>query len=148
MFKRLKMSCHDSGLLFSRLTVALPFIVHGWMKLTNMAGTIGFFATLGLAAPIAWFVALVELVGGLAVLLGFGMRYVATVLAIDMFFAIVLVRGKMGAFAGHELELVLLLASLALAFSGAGGCSVDAKWYKKLLKKEEGTCCGGGCCKE
>lgn len=40
------------------------------MKLTNMAGTTGFFATLGLSAGIAWAVALVETLGGLGLVFG------------------------------------------------------------------------------
>lgn len=147
MFKRLKLSCNDSGLFFARLAVAVPFIVHGWMKLTNMAGTVAFFGTLGLAAPFAWLVALLEFVGGIALLLGIGVRYVATALAGIMFFAIILVRGKTGAFAGHELELVLLLSSLALSFAGAGSCSVDAKMCKEKDAKKDECCGSGGCCK-
>jgi hypothetical protein len=47
-------------LLLIRLSVAATFIVHGWQKIGNMEGTIGFFASLGFGAALTYAVAATE----------------------------------------------------------------------------------------
>jgi putative oxidoreductase len=89
-----------------------------------MAGTAGFFTSLGIPLPAltAWVVVLVEMLGGLALVLGIFTLPVGLVLVADMIGVIFFAKrggGFMGP-KGFELELNLLAASLALAFSGPG----------------------------
>ncbi len=142
MLKMSSWAHHDAGLVFLRLALGLPFVAHGLQKLGSMDQTIHFFATLGLPGPCAWGIALLELIGGCAVLFGLGLKWASGLLAINMFFAILLVKGKMGFFGGYEFDLVLFLLALGLAFSGAGMCSVDAKLGKG---KTCGACENGSC---
>ncbi len=135
------MSC-DAGLFLMRLALGLPFVAHGWQKLAGMDMVVGFFGTLGVPAPLAWVVALVELLGGVAVILGVGVKYASWLLAATMFFAILLVKGKMGFVGGYEFDLTLFLLALGLSFSGAGACSVTAKMGKKDVC---GPCADGVC---
>ena len=137
-----KWMCADAGLLFFRLAVGLPFLVHGWMKLSSMGGTIAFFHSLGVPAAMTWFVVLLEVIGGAAVILGIGTRWFSALLAIDMFFAIVLTGVHKGPFGGHELELVLMLVAIGLAVAGAGPCSVD----HQMGKGKACAACSGGVC--
>lgn len=147
------------GILVLRLMVGAVFIYHGWLKLNGMAGTTGMMAGIGLPMPIfwAWLVALVEFVGGIAVVLGVFNRIVTVVLAINMVCALLLVHSKLP-YGMAELPLLLLASVLALHFTGAGkfavmhsheGCECNdacASECKSGENKDE--CCGGdcGCC--
>ena len=66
-----------------RLLFALLFLPAGWGKLTGFAGSVGYTASSGLPLPeLATAAALtVEIVGSLALILGFGTRWAALALA-------------------------------------------------------------------
>lgn len=74
----------DLGALVGRVLMSAIFIWSGYGKLIAAAATQASFAELGLPLPaVAWAVTvLVELVGGLALLVGFQTRVVALVLAV------------------------------------------------------------------
>ncbi len=115
------------SLALLRVVVGATFLAHGLQKVQNIEGTIGFFASLGLAASIAYVVAWVELLGGLAVLLGVYSRWAAYALSLVMVGAIAMVKFDMGFVGGYELDLVLLASLLVIAFSGSGPYSVSGK---------------------
>lgn len=77
----------DAGLLVLRIGVGAIFIFTGWMKVSDLAGTVGFFGTIGFAPFWAYLVSFVELVGGIAVLLGVYTRVAAGLIAVVMFVA-------------------------------------------------------------
>lgn len=127
----------DLGRLFLRLSLGLVFVAHGWMKLSDVAMANAFMEKLGMPTGTGAIIGLVELLGGLAVLVGSYVHVASILLALVMVGAIVLVKGKMGYVGGFEFDLSLLLSALALAKLGAGGFSVDAK--------RGGCSCGSGC---
>ncbi|WP_423747310.1 DoxX family protein (plasmid) [Haladaptatus sp. SPP-AMP-3] len=121
------------GTLLIRLAVGSIMIVHGTGKLFSVGPAAmsihqftGFLASLGVPAPsiAAWVVALIELVGGLCILVGFLTRFAAFVVGIDMLAATLLVHLPEG-FSDSELTIVLCLVSLALISFGAGKLSID-----------------------
>ena len=116
-----------AGLLLIRLGLAAVFIVHGWAKVQNIEGTAGFFSSLGLGMFWVYVVAYVEFLGGLAMLAGLYSRLAGLLLAIDMLFAIWLVKWGKGLSGGYEFELLLLLTALAIFLSGPGKYSI---WKK------------------
>lgn len=118
----------DLALLLLRLGVGIIFIVSGWGKLTGIEGVQGFFGNIGIPFPalMAWVVAIVEFFGGIMVLLGAYAKIPYILLAIIMVVAIFTVKIGDG-FGASRLELMLLLASLALFFLGSGRYSVDYK---------------------
>lgn len=76
-------SSASAVVLAARVLLSILFIVAGYGKLTAIGGTAGFFGSIGLPMPTATavIVGLVELGGGLAVLVGFKTRIAAVVLA-------------------------------------------------------------------
>jgi len=118
----------DLALLLLRVGVGIIFIIAGWNKLTGIDGTIGFFTNIGVPLPavMAWVVALVEFVGGIMVLLGAYAKIPYLLLAFVMLGALFFTKLG-GEFSAARLDLMLLLASLALFLMGSGAYSVDNK---------------------
>lgn len=110
--------------LVVRLAVGALFIKMGFDKVSNMAGTIAFFGSLGLAPVIAYAVAWIELVGGIAVLVGFYTKKVAAVLAVIMV-------GAMYYTSVAALPLVTFIALCVLMYVGCGQYSVGYCMAKK-----------------
>jgi putative oxidoreductase len=70
-------------LLASRVMLAAVFVVFGIRKLMAVAGTAGYFGKLGLPMPevLIWVVILIELGGGLLLIIGWKTRLVAWIMA-------------------------------------------------------------------
>ncbi|NUO97630.1 MAG: DoxX family protein [Nonomuraea sp.] len=120
------------ALLLARIAVGAIFLVHGYQKFADMgiAGTTKFFESAGipLAGVAAPAVAVLEVAGGLALILGAALPIAGTLLALDMIGAIVFVHGSNGFGAGeggYEFVLALAAASLAIAFTGGGALALD-----------------------
>ena len=69
----------DYAALALRLTSGVAFLAHGWMKVSlfTIPGTVAFFESLGLPGFFAHLTILAELGGGLALILGVGVRAVS-----------------------------------------------------------------------
>jgi putative oxidoreductase len=119
--------------------VGIVFALHGWAKLQNPAGFIGFVGSLGIPAPalFGWLVILLESVGGLLLILGLGTRLVTLALTVEMLVTTLLVKSRIGFIApqgggaGAELDLLLLAASITLLILGAGALSVDESVFER-----------------
>lgn len=115
-----------AGLLPIRLAIALVFLMHGGQKIFTfgLSGVTGMLTGMGVPLPSVAAVLLiaVECLGGLALLVGIGVRWAALLLVGDMAGAILLAKLKGGFFApqGVEFELVLLAGALTLALLGTG----------------------------
>lgn len=107
-----------------RVILGLIFVVHGWMKIQGMDMTVGFFGTLGLPAVVAYLVAAIEFLGGLAVLLGVFAQCASWLLALVMIGAVVMVKSGMGLVGGYELDLALLGLAVGVALIGPGKYSL------------------------
>ncbi len=126
------------ALLLARIGLGVIFLVHGWQKFTTMgiSGTTAFFQQIGVPLPgvAAPVVALVELVGGIALILGLALPIAAGLLILDMLGAIVFVHaanGFAGDKGGYEFVLGLIAGLLAVAFSGGGALALDNLWQRR-----------------
>lgn len=131
------------GLFIIRLSLAVVFIYAGFGKLMAVDQVAGFFGSIGLSPMFVYLVAGVEILAGVAMLLGIFVQYAGILLAIIMIAAIYLVKSKMG-FAAAQLDLVLLASALGVAMTGAGGWSLESKMMGK--KCDGCVSCSGGVC--
>ncbi|MEE2570592.1 DoxX family protein [Pseudarthrobacter sp. J64] len=131
-----------TALAVLRIALGFVFLAHGWQKFNQftIAGTQASFGQMGvpaaeIAAPI---IATLELVGGIALILGIFTRVAGALLALNMLGALFLVHAPAGVFAaegGYELVLILGAGALALALAGAGKFSVDNALFGRRSSK-------------
>ena len=123
--------------LTGRLLLALLFLPAGLMKIGGFAGTVGYIASKDLPMPAlgAVIAIVVEVLGGLALLAGFGTRVAALVLAVFTVAASVIFHAYWAVPAEAQMVQQLMFFKniavvgglLVLAAHGAGGWSLDAK---------------------
>jgi len=118
--------------LVLRVAIGIIFLAHGLQKFgvfggMNLTGVTGFFGSQGIPLPglMAPLVALIETLGGLALILGFGTRIAAILLAIIMIVAIFAVKLTQGLIGGFELDLALLAGLVALILMGSGAAALE-----------------------
>lgn len=128
------------ALLLIRIALAVVFISAGSGKLANLAQTVEFFASVGLPAVITYLVAGIELLGGIAMLLGIFTTASGIGIAAVMVGAIFTVHLKqvLGAdfsiqalIGAIQLPITLLLTALAAAIAGPGAYTVIKLFGKK-----------------
>lgn len=112
--------------------MGVVFVAHGMQKFNNgVDGFAGFLTSLNVPMPgiMKWVVPILEVGGGILLILGLGTRLVALLLAVLMLFTTLMVKldggliGEQGA--GAEIDLMLLASGIALALLGPGAASVD-----------------------
>ena len=119
--------------VIARVVVGVIMAAHGWDKLQD--GPAGFgqglLAGLGIPAPevVAWIVTVIELGGGIALIVGALSRLAALANVGVLIGAIVTVKAEAGLIAeegvGYELDLALIAGLLVVALLGPGRPSID-----------------------
>ncbi|MEU9886875.1 DoxX family protein [Sphaerisporangium sp. NPDC051011] len=132
---------YQIALLVARVIVGIIFIVHGVEKFTSIDATTAFFQSSHVPLPrVSTLVAAaVELVGGVALVLGLLLPLFGTLLALDMLFAIIFVHASKGFWVskdGYEYVLTLLAVSIALAYSRGGFLAADSLWRRGRKAQE------------
>ena len=116
--------------LVGRILLAILFILSGLFKLAGPAGTQGYIASVGVPAPLlAYIVAVVvELGGGVLLLVGYRVRFAATALAIFTVAAALLFHhafGDQNQFIHFVKNLAITGGLLQVIAFGAGSFSFD-----------------------
>jgi putative oxidoreductase len=125
-------------LLLGRLGIAALFLPSGLEKLLDLSHFEGVLAAKGLPLPLAWAVlaALIEFLGGLALAVGFRVRYVALLLIIFTIVATLLAHAfwMVGEPAPHQAQQIQFFKNLAIIggllyvfVRGAGAISIDRR---------------------
>jgi putative oxidoreductase len=113
-----------------RIVVGLLFVCHGLSKLFGMFG--GRVVQFGVWP--GWFAAIIELVGGLAVLLGIGTRIAALLCSGEMAFAYFTTHQEKALWPiqnGGELAAVYCWVFLLIAVFGPGTYTVAKLWQRR-----------------
>ena len=123
--------------LVGRILIALLFIPAGFGKISGFAGTVGYATSVGMPMPtVAVAVGLlIELLGGLALLFGFGTRIAALALAVFTLAASFFFHAYWALPADQQMMQQLLFTKniavvgglLAFVAFGAGAFSLDAR---------------------
>lgn len=119
-----------------RLAAGFVFIAHGWQKFSvfTLGGTEAAFGQMGVPAAglVAPVVASLEMIGGIALVLGLLTRVFAALLSVNMLGALFLVHAPAGIFVedgGVELVLILAATAAAIALMGPGKIAVDRLFF-------------------
>ncbi|MBU7318306.1 DoxX family protein [Paenibacillus oleatilyticus] len=132
---------YEVGLLLIRLVLGISFLAHGVVKFQSGIGNIaGWFESIGLPGFAAYVVGIIEVAGGIALILGLGTRIVSTLFALLMAGAIVKAKwagGFLGSpqMAGYELDLAFFVMALALAIAGSSLLSLDSLLFAGKSKR-------------
>src|ERR671931_2721735 len=121
------------GPLPIRILAGIAFIIHGLPKLSNIAGAEHFFANMvGLPAAMALPVGLLEVIGGIALVVGVLTRTASILFIIEMIGSTIVAKLSKGFVGGYELDLLLMAISVSLLLTGPGRISIE--W--DVLKRE------------
>lgn len=130
--KPLPPAVQDVALLAARLLLGTVLIAHGWQKASELGvdAVADGFDAMGIPAPLAaaWFATVVELGGGVLLLLGLLTPLAGLLVALDMTGAWWFAHREAGVFAaegGWELVAVIGAGALVVAALGAGRLSAD-----------------------
>ncbi|MEU9833843.1 DoxX family membrane protein [Streptosporangium sp. NPDC048047] len=137
----MRRSLYDVAALIARIVVGVVFVAHGWQKLTGggAGATAAQFAGMGVPLPeaSAWYAIVVELIGGILLILGLLTPLAGLLLAIDMLGAVLFVhrRALFVGEGGFELAGALGSAALLLAAGGAGRISLDHLFFGRRRER-------------
>ncbi len=129
----------DFAALGLRVITGALFMAHGWLKVSvfTIAGTVGFFESLGLPGFLAYITIIAELVGGLALILGVATRLVSLALIPILLGAVWAHSGNGWLFSaeggGWEFPLFWVVAQATLVFLGSGAFALRIPVVQKTL---------------
>ena len=118
--------CTPWGLSLLRVVLGAILLNHGWIKLFgDNAGLLAFFESTVLPAPGAMLMlaGIIELVGGIALILGVYTRVVAFIVALEFVVIVFIIKLSQG-FTALEFELLLLASLIAITCIGGGAATL------------------------
>jgi uncharacterized membrane protein YphA (DoxX/SURF4 family) len=117
----------DWGILFLRVVLGLIFIRHGLLKMKDLKATGESFAGMGFKPGRWWgtLIAILEVVGGLALFAGFFTQIIAAFFVIEFIVILAAVKRKSGFVGGYEFDLLILASVVLLVLLGGGSLSID-----------------------
>jgi putative oxidoreductase len=121
---------NNAIVLIARLMLAHMFVLAGVGKITGYAGTQGYMESMGVPGALLPLVILLELGGGLALIIGFLTRWVALALAAFCVASALIFHMNWS----DQMQMIIFMKNVALAggflllyVQGAGAYSVDAQ---------------------
>lgn len=127
------------GPLVIRVIAGAIFIINGWQKIIFLQQTRGYFMMIGLPQELAILIGLLEVIGGILLIVGLLTRVVSLLFTMEMISAFIIlnISNVIVLPKGYELGLlsipILIMAiSISLAITGPGRISIE--W--NILKRE------------
>lgn len=121
----------ELGLFIVRVLTGVIFLLHGFSKFQGgIDGTTGFFQSIGLPGFLAPVVAIIEILGGLLLILGLLTRIAGVALTVIMVGVLLTAKAGQPFMMGTEFDYLLLFTSLQLALAGSALLSVDSLLFK------------------
>jgi putative oxidoreductase len=123
---------YEVSTLILRIVLGISFFIHGISKFQGgIENTAGWFGSIGLPGFLAYAVAIIEVVGGIALVLGLFTRIVSILFVLLMVGAVVKVKlaaGFLGngQMAGYELDLAFLAMAVSIAITGSKAYALDS----------------------
>ena len=122
------MKMAPNAALLLRVSMGIMFLIHGFyykILVFGLAGTAGFFHSIGLPGWFGWLVAIYETIGGICLILGIQTRWVSNFLGVHLLAAALIVHVKNGySFSakggGWEFPVFWAIACFSLALLGDG----------------------------
>src|SRR3989442_14402591 len=119
----------DWGIQVVRIMTGLLFAVDGYQKFARGLGDVSvYFAKISIPFPgvMAPFIATLELIGGILLILGLFTRVVGALFAVEMLVTTVWVKLALGAgWNASDLDRMLLVAAILMVLAGPGAAAVD-----------------------
>jgi putative oxidoreductase len=122
----------DISMLLGRVFLSLLFIASAFNKITDYAGTQGYMESMGVPALMLPLVIILELLGGIAILIGFKTRIVALLFIGFNVISALLFHSDFG----DQTQMTMFMKNIAIAggflllfAQGAGAYSVDNHKY-------------------
>lgn len=121
---------YEWSLLILRVVLGITFLVHGIAKFQMGLGNVAsWFESIGILGFLGYVVAFIELLGGIALIVGIGTRVIAAIIGIVLLGAIFTAKLSLGfvgeVAAGYELDLALLSMAVVLVISGSKLFALD-----------------------
>lgn len=132
------------GVTIARILLGIIFFAHGVAKIQmGLSNVAGWFNSIGIPSFVAYGVAYLELLGGLALIVGAATRIVSSafvLMLIGAIFTAKLPAGLLGNgnMAGYELDIALIVIGFYFAVASYVGISIDEVIKKRQVSKESG----------
>ncbi|GED49567.1 doxX family protein [Carnobacterium maltaromaticum] len=105
------------SLLLIRIMLGITMALHGIQKFMNLSDTTDFFVSLGLPSFMPIIIALIEVVGGSFMIIGLLVPLVSLGFIAILGTAIFMLKSTSGFVNGYELELLLIVMSIASGYA-------------------------------
>lgn len=105
------------SLLLIRIMLGIAMALHGIQKFMNLSDTTDFFVSLGLPSFMPIIIALIEVVGGIFMIIGLLVPLVSLGFIAILGAAIFMLKSTSGFVNGYELELLLIVMSIASGYA-------------------------------
>ena len=105
------------SLLLIRIMLGITMALHGIHKFMNLSDTTDFFVSLGLPSFMPIIIALIEVVGGISMIIGLLVPLVSLGFIAILGAAIFMLKSTSGFVNGYELELLLIVMSIASGYA-------------------------------
>ncbi|MCG7408726.1 DoxX family protein [Paenibacillus sp. ACRRX] len=131
------MKINEIMVTLMRVVLGIIMMAHGITKFQmGLDNVSGWFASIGIPGFLGYFVAALELVGGILLIIGLFTRYVSVLFAFMLIGATISVKLPGGLLgdgqgAGYELDLALLVISLYFAGATVRGFGLDQLLFRK-----------------